>query len=575
MLWRADWRWNGDASLSWLRGDILAASLCLNLLALVLPFAILHVYDRVLRQGSLETLFSLAGIVVAAVSMEAAFRVLRSYVQAQAAARFDHRRSCGLFRSMLADGGLEAERLSASEQLNLFRDIQRVKEFRFGPAAAAAIDVPFALVALLLVVSIAGPLALAPVLVLALVLGAIAFVTAQLTEAVETQRRSDRQRFDFLFEVIAGLHTVKAMALDQSLSIRHQRLQRSSASAIERIVLLNGAADAATGFAANLATAAIVAWGAVLALNGQLTIGELAASTTLAGRMLQPIARAASSWTRYQTVRAAERQLAPHFARTDATAPVADAAQAPRLRGHVALEDVSFRWADDQPPVIEGAALATMGGSMIGVTGPSGCGKTTLLRLLAGELVPTSGRLFIDGEPAPVPLTTEIRRRITVISSTGGLFSGTILENVSMFRSGLTEERAIRAISLVGLDAYIATLPRGLDTVIGGADLAALPPSARQLLLIARGLVDDADVILFDDANDGLDIAADRHIMSVLRSLRRRRTVIVASQRPSYLKACDAVFGIENGRVSTLRGFAGGTAAPAASPDSQRKAGAA
>src|SRR5262249_11730614 len=162
-------------------------------------------------------------------------------------------------------------------------------------------------------------------------------------------------------EVIAGLHSVKSMALDRSLSIRHQRLQRSSAASIQQIVLLNGAADAATAFAASLATAAIVAWGAVLALNGQLTIGELAASTTLAGGILQPIARAASSWPRYQTVRAAEPQLAPHVARADAIAPAGETQASRRLRGHLTLENASFRYADDQPFVIENASVATMG----------------------------------------------------------------------------------------------------------------------------------------------------------------------------------------------------------------------
>ena len=106
------------------------------------------------------------------------------------------------------------------------------------------------------------------------------------------------------------------------------------------------------------------------------------------------------------------------------------------------------------------------------------------------------------------------------------------------------------------MDSYVASLPRGLDTPIGGGEIATAPPSVKQLLLIARALVDENDIVIFDDASDALDMRSDQRVISVLKTMRRRRTVIIATQRPSYLRMCDAVYGLKNGQLEIVRGFA-------------------
>jgi ATP-binding cassette subfamily C protein LapB len=526
--------------------DVVVATMCVNLVGLAMPIAVLQVYDRVLRSQSFATLSFLTLFVAVALALEFAFRILRGAVQASAGARFEHAEGRRLFAETLSGG----ERRGGAEAIDRFADLQRVKDFYFGPTAAAAIDLPFAAAALVLIVIIAGPLAVVPA---ALLVGVFALVWAasrRLARVVDEQRSADRRRSDFLFEVIGGMHTAKALALESGLSRRHERLQTASALATERVALVTGVAHAGTAFAAQSASAVIVASGAVMALNGQLTIGALAATSMLTGRMLQPVARAVSLWTRYQAVEQAQERLATETPAAAAVpaAPAADPrrTEAPQLY----LDDVAYAHDADAGVALRGVTMMIPAGAMVGITGPTGAGKSTLFRLLAGVVSPTSGRIVVDGSE-----TADIARWApTLITGDGGLFAGTILENVALFRDGEFEERALRAIEAVGLADYIAGLPRGLDTLVGGGDLPSIPPGVAQRMMIARGLVDDSGLVLFDEANRSLDFESDARVLELLTSMRRRKTIIVATSRPSYLAACDAVYALEAGAARRVRG---------------------
>ncbi len=531
--------------------DVVVATVCVNVVGLAMPIAVLQVYDRVLRSQALSTLAFLTLFVAVALTLEFAFRVLRGAVQADAAARFEHAEGRRLFAETLA-GGEDRTAGGGSEAIERFTDLARVKDFYYGPTAAAAIDLPFAAAALVLIFVIAGPLAVVPVALLGGVFVMIWLISKQLSRVADDQREADRRRSDFLFEVIGGMHTAKALALESGLTRRYERLQTASAFDTERVALVTGLAHAGTAFVAQSASAVIVAAGAVFALNGQLTIGALAATSMLTGRMLQPVARAVSLWTRYQLVEQAQERLAARATPEVQAAPIVrrPSAAPPQLY----LDDVHFAYEHGDGPALRGVTMLIPAGAMVGVTGPTGAGKSTLFRLLSGAATPTAGRIVVDGQEA-LDLSALAPALIT---GDGGLFAGSILENVALFREGEFEDRALTAIDAVGLADYISGLPRGLDTQVGGGDLPTIPPGVEQRVMIARGLVDDAGLILFDEANRSLDFESDVRVLELLKSMQRRRTIVVATARPSYLAACDAVYALEAGVARRLRGFDGG-----------------
>lgn len=535
--WRRHWR----------RADVLVATLCLNVVGLALPMSMLHVYDRVLGSRSVSTLVFLALIVLSALVLEAVFRIARAWVHAGAAARFDHRTSRALFDRILARGPDRGPDNGVSDLAEPFRDVSRVRDFYFGPAGTAALDVPFAVIAFGLIISIAGWLALVPIVIIA-VLAMCGVVVAQLT-FVETgaQRALDRRRSNFLYEALRGAHTVKALAIEAGLIRRHERLQGASGRAVQRVTLWHGVAQSIGQTSAGLMTASIVAIGAVFALRGELSMGGLAATTMLAGRMMQPLVGGVSAWTRYEGVREADRRLHDELARP---VPISQDIAHETIEGRIFMDRVSFSYGDEATPILDEAVFMAPAHSIVSIVGEAASGRRTFMRLLAGELRPTSGAIYIDDVRVTPETAGALKKHVSFITSTDGLLAGSILENITMFRTGEVEERALAAIEAVGLKEIVGAMPRGLDTQIGGANTAALSPGVAQRIRIARGLVDDPSVILFDGGNSNLDIVSDRVILDLIRSFRRKKTVVMTSSRPSYLAICDMVYTLADGQLT-------------------------
>ncbi len=201
-------------------------------------------------------------------------------------------------------------------------------------------------------------------------------------------------------------------------------------------------------------------------------------------------------------------------------------------------------------PVLDRITLDIKPGEMIGIVGGTGSGKTSLLRLMNGTLAPTRGSVLVDGRPIHHYVPHLLRHQIAFMPDAGVMFDGTILDNVAMFRSGEPKRRAIEVMRFLGLDDYISGLPRGLDTRLTGTRADRVPGGIKQRLVLARALVDAPEVLLFDNANIGLDSTSDAKLLKTFAQMKGERTIILASQRPSYLRLCDRLFELKGGTLS-------------------------
>ena len=541
-------QWNDSALLAaWRRPDILMASLFINLFGLVLPIVVLQVYDRILPKAALETFSALILIVAFALTAEVLLRILRSQILAAFGARYEHRtKNLGMERLLRADITAFNQE-TVSTYVNRLKSINAIRSFYTGQAATLSIDLPFVLIYLVLIALIGGTLVFVPLVLLVLLIAAAYVIGEVLNENLETHTTTDKYRHNFLVETLRGIHSVKALGMERLMARRYERLQERSAQEVTNLSQLNSLGVNVASTFSQLAMVSYVAFGSFSVIDQTMTMGGLAAGTMLTGKVLQPVLRGLNFWIRMQSIGLSQTELQEVLSIKSEPANHSENIQ---LTGAIELQNVWFRYGDDLPWILEDVSLNIPAKSVIGITGENGCGFSTLLGLINGTLEPTRGKVLIDGKPIKSLPLQQVRQQIGYLPENGEVFQGTILENVTSFRKGEYLHKAISILKLLRVDGFVQRLPRGLETQLGESTVNALPAGVTQQFIIARALVDDPPIILFDNAHSGLDIKGDNCLRNALETIKHDRTIVLGTFRPSFLKMCERVYILEAGKLT-------------------------
>lgn len=527
--------------------DLVLASLFLNVLALALPIALLQVYDRIIPNQSEGTLQLLVLGVGMALLFEAGLRLGRSYITGWIGARFEHMAGCGAMGRLLGTSVGAFERDGSGAHLERFNTLATVKDFYAGQAILTLLDLPFVVIFLFLIWFIAQELVLIPAGLLALFLLSALGVGRKLREALKKRMTADDRRFNFIIEVLSGIHTVKSMGMEAQMLRRYERLQEGCAEGDFHVAQVSASALSLASFFSQLTMAAVAAYGSTLVLDHRLTIGGLAACTMLAGRSLSPVQKALGIWTRFQTIRLARARLNEIF-----QLPLESQAGLPKLpavAGRVTMDGVRFRFSEKTPEIIQGLSVDIAAGECVAIGGGNGSGKSTLLALMIGAQRPTGGRVLLDGHDLAEVDPQSVKVQVAYLPQAGTLFQGSILENITMFRPELTE-RAYEAAGRLGLDDVVKKMAQGYDTRVGDGAFDALPRGIKQRIAVARALVHRPRVVLFDEANTGVDGVGDQYLKTCLEELKGQCTLVLVTHRPSLVKLADRVFDFKDGLLT-------------------------
>ncbi|MBF0294682.1 MAG: ATP-binding cassette domain-containing protein [Magnetococcales bacterium] len=539
--------------------DLLLVSLMLNILSLVLPLTLLQVYDRILQYEAVSTLALLLVGVAMATFLDALLKMGRSYVGAWLGARFEHNAGVGAMERLLSVNLADFERVGSGVHLERLNSLNVIKDFYAGNAVLVILDLPFVVVFLVLIYYLAGWLVLIPVILFLLFLLFTLYIGSRLHQAVADRMKSDDIRINFIIEVLAGIHAVKSMAMEAMMLRRYERLQEACALGAQRVGMEGADAQTIGAFFSQLTTVGVVAFGSILVINHELTIGGLSACSMLAGRSIQPLQKAVGIWARFQTIRVARKRLNAIFEMKPAVPP--GTPPVPELRGKVVLKNVSFAYPveqsdqrnrDNKPPppprkVIDNVSLEVNPGETIAIQGASG--KTTLLWLMMGALRPTEGQVFLDDYDLASYDPGTLHFQVAYMPQVGMLFKGTILENIHMFRPEWAD-LAMEAAGRLELEDFVSKLPKGYETIIDDGADETIPRGIKQRITIARGLVSSPRILLFDEANTAIDSSGDDKLKAVLESMHGKVTLIMVTHRPSLERLADRVYELKNGTLS-------------------------
>ena len=544
-----------DSPSHWRRVDVLMATVVLNITSLALPLVILQVYDRILPNKALDTFALMIGALLFAALIEVFLRIARSTILAWKGAQYEHATTMELLDHVLHADLVKVEGDTVGRHLDKIDAVKQIREFYSGQTILMLVDLPFVLVFLTLIWLFAQELVLVPLVVMA-VFALISYVMGKKLKATLSEKSdaSDRKQ-NFLIEVLQGMHIVKSMALEAPMMRRLERLQGSSAESVYELSNINSVIQSVGATFSQVVMMCFVGLGSIYVVNGDLTVGALAAGTMLSGRVMQPALKAMGLWTQLQGVSIAKEKI--HKFKNLPLEAINDRADKVQIYGDIDFEDVHFKHEQAQEELIKGVTLKIRQGEAIGITGSNGSGKSTLIELLMGFMSPTKGVIKIDGKDIGEHDRSSMRAQIGYMPQHGVIFEGTILDNLTMFREGAAVDRAIKISNKIGLTEVVMRLPDGLDTKVSGANYDSLPVGVRQQIILVRSLVGcmtfgEPKIILFDDADSSLDVKHDNLLVGLLSELKEKHTMIIVSHRPSILRLCDHNFMLEDGDLMRL-----------------------
>lgn len=529
--------------------DVLLCSGFFQLLLLATPIFTQIVLDQVVVHQDLDTLnIMLLGMIFLTL-FQASIGYLRQFFLAFLSLKADQ----GLFTELLKrllDLPLEYfSKHATGDTLTRFGEGAGVVQFLTGIGATAMLDVVMAVLFLAVVYIYNLTFGLVAT-AYALALITFLFLCAPALKKL-SQRAYDKQiaAESYLVESIKGIERVKAAAAEHRCRWKWESLFLEKLNVrLQEVIAVSGVSTLTR--LVQLAAQINFLWlGAHMIINHELTIGQLMAMTMLMSMILQPFLRLADLAQLFQQINVATERLVEIFVEkpeeTDPTAKIhlAD------VQGDIKFDKVTYRY----PGREGGNALTNVSflakpGQMIGIVGRSGSGKTTLTRLLQGLYQPTSGRIFVDGHDLSQIALSTYRRRIGVVSQNEYYFRGTVRENIAFHKPDATLEEIVNACTTAGINDLLASLPSGYETVLNeGAE--NFSGGQRQCMAIARAILHEPSILIFDEATSAMDSETERLINDCMERLRARSTMFVVAHRLSTVMNADLILVIDQGQL--------------------------
>ena len=541
------WFWSVIAESRPLYRDVLLAAFLANLFALGMPLFIMNVYDRVVPNQAFDTLWVLAlGLSVMLVS-DLVLRTMRGRFVDLASSRADVKLSAFIMERVLGMR-MEQRPASAGSFASNLRAFESVRDFIGSATVVAFIDLPFALI-FMVVIGWISWLMLIPLGVGALIMLLYALaVQGRMHELAETTYRAGAQRNATLIEGLVGFETIKALAAEAPIQRKWEKSAALLARVGAQLRLLSSTASNTSAFVQQSINLAIVIIGVYMISERQLTLGGLIACTMLASRAMAPVGQVAGLLVQYHTAATALTSLNEVMAREVERPDDTTFISRGRLKGAIDFRDVSFSYPGQSTPSLRNLSFSIKPGEKVAILGRIGSGKTTLEKLILGLYRPTEGAVLVDGIDLRQLDPAELRRQIGYVQQDVMLFYGSLRENITL-GAPLAEDAAIvKAAEIGGILSLVNQHPQGFDMLVGERG-ESLSGGQRQGVAIARAVINDPPILLLDEPTSSMDHSSEDDIKRRLTEFARDKTVLLISHRTSLLDLADRIIVMDGGRI--------------------------
>lgn len=545
--YRRSWFWGTLWRFRAIYYQVILAALLINLFAIATPIFVMSVYDRVVPNNAIDTMWVLAIGVVTVLLFDFLLRNLRGYFVDTAGRHADVLLSSRIYEQLM-NIRLSSRPPSAGAFAQHLREFETLREFFTSATVATIVDVPFIFIFIAAIWLLGGPVGIVPSIAVPAVL-IVGFLLQQpLSTMVANTAREAAQRHALLVESIVGLETLKSLGAEGRMQRNWERFVGMAARSGTRVRTLTFLGVHFTALASSLTTVGVVIIGVYRITEGAMSMGALIACMILAGRAMVPLSQVAGLLARWDQSMVSLRTL-DKIMRLPVERPRGSSfLHRPVLKGDIEFKDVSFKYPEQAIGALNDVSFRIEAGERVGIIGRIGSGKSTLEKLILSLYQPDDGAVWVDGADVKQIDPADLRRNIGYVPQDIVLFFGSVRDNIAVSAPYADDNAILRAAEVAGIDSWISKHPMGFDWPVGERG-EFLSGGQRQAVAIARALVRNPNILVMDEPTSNMDKGSEDLFINRLEAELEGKTFVLVTQRVSLLRLVDRLIVMDGGKV--------------------------
>lgn len=527
--------------------DALLAAVLINVFALAMPLFSMNVYDRVVPNNAVETLWVLAIGISLVLIFNFVLTTTRAYVVDAASKRVDVQLSAQIMERVL-DLRMESRPASVGSFAANLRSFESVRDFIASASLTTLVDLPFVLLFLVAIAWVSPWMLIPPVVAIAAILLVSFWAQARMESLTLKTFQASSQRNALLVESLTNLEAVKTLNAQGGV----QRLWESSTQYIAymggKIKFISSGTVNFVQTLQQLVTIAVVVIGVYQVQDSALSMGGIIAASMIAGRCLAPFGQVAGLMMQFHNARTSLNSIDNYMKMPVEHEADREFVSRPDLRGAIEFRNVSFSYPGSEQASLSGVSFSLRPGERVGIIGRIGSGKTTLEKLVLGLYQPSEGSVLIDGVDARQIDPVDLRRAIGHVPQDPMLFYGSLKHNLLVGAPFADESDMLHAARIAGVDEFVARNPKGYDMLVGERG-ESLSGGQRQSIAVARALINDPAILLLDEPSSNLDNQSEAQLKRRLEEAAQDKTILLVTHRTALLTLVDRLIVIDGGKI--------------------------
>jgi len=541
------WFWGNIKRFKKIYGEVLVAAFLINMFAIASPLFTMNVYDRVVPNNATDTLWVLAIGVVIVFGFDFLLKTLRSHFIDIAGKNADTLMSSQIFEHMM-NIRLSGNLTSSGVLANNLKDFESLRDFFTSTTIVAIIDLPFIFIFISIIAMIGGYIALVPLIAVPIVIIVGLIIQIPISKAIFKTQKEAEQKHAILVETLAGLETVKTVGGQSRLQKKWETYVAMTADSSKTARMFTAIGMNFTALMQSLVTVGVVITGVYLIKEGEITVGALIASTILSGRVMAPLSQIAGIATRFHQSRRALIALNQIMALPIERPEGAEFFYRPTLQGNLQLKNVSFHYPGMGAGGLNDISLNIRAGEKVGFIGKIGSGKSTIGKLLMGLYLADEGSILVDDSDMRQIDPADLRRNIGCVPQEICLFQGSVRDNICIGSPYVRDENIMKAAYISGIDDFIRKHPMGFDYELNERGLN-LSGGQRQAITVARALVTDPPIDIFDEPTSSMDNTSEAIFKQRFTEIMGNKTLVLITHRSSMLSMVNRLIVVDGGKI--------------------------
>jgi ATP-binding cassette subfamily C protein LapB len=540
------WFWGAIKKSMPIYKKVIIAAIFINLFVLALPLFMRSVFDRVLPNNAIDTLWAMTIGILFILFFDLVFSLLRSYYLGKAGKKADLIMSNKIFDQLL-NIRLSEKPASTGLFISRLQSFNSVREFFTSATIATLVDIPFTLLFIAVIFYFGGVLGWVSVVTVVIVLAFSWIMQGRIKIIVEKSAKEEQLKQTTLNEAVAGLEIIKSVRAQNRTKTNYMDSLNQTLYYGEQSHFLSQTTTLVTGMISKISNIAIIVLGVYLALEGEMTMGGIIAAMMLNGRVVAPISQIVGMIIRYDQTMIAMKNI-EDIMNMEVERENKNYISRPNLKGDIVYKDVTFSYKNQNYETLKKINLTIKQGERVAILGKIGSGKSTLAKLLMNLFVPTSGSVLVDKTDVRQIDPVDLRRSIGMVPQEPFLFMGTVKDNIAIGEQFATDEEILEASKTAGVHDFLGKHESGYDLMVGERG-EGLSGGERQAITLARALLTHPNILILDEPTNSMDRQTEHAFIKNMNNLLGDQTLILITHKTSTLALVDRVIVLDDGKI--------------------------